>query len=146
VGSLLGAADGAAMVEFGLAVPILVAVLIPAVDLGMGLYQQMQVQNAAQAGAQYALLYGWNTTSIQNAVTAATTLSTITATPAPSQSCGCPNGTAVATTSCGSTCSGGQSPGTYVTVGAQSVYQPILPYPVIGSSVTLSAQAVVRIK
>jgi hypothetical protein len=114
--------------------------------LGWVFYQKMQVENAAQAGVQYAMAHGWNSTAIQNAVTAATSLSSLTASPAPSQSCGCPAGEAVTAAACGSTCAGGQSVGTYVTVSAQVVYRTLVPYPAIGSSLTLSAQSTARIQ
>ena len=137
---------GVAAVEFALAAPLLATILTVLVDFGFGFYEKMQVEVAAQAGAQYALLYGWNSASIQNAVTGATPLSGLTATPAPAQSCGCPSGTAVAAAACGSTCSNGLAAGTYVTVSAQATYTPLISYPVMGSTVTLSAQSMVRIQ
>ena len=137
---------GVAAVEFALAAPLLATILTVLVDFGFGFYEKMQVEDAAQAGAQYALLNGWNQTNIQNAVTGATTLSGLTATPAPSESCGCPSGTAVAAATCGSTCANGLTAGTYVTVNAQATYTPLISYAVMGSSVTLSAQSMVRIQ
>ena len=47
---------------------------------------------------------------------------------------------------CGSTCSDGQTAGTYVTVAAQVTYTPLLPYPTMGNSITLSAQTTARIQ
>ena len=90
-------------------------------------------------------------TAIQNAVTAATSLSSISATPAPAQSCGCPTGSSVAAANpavppCTGLCSNGKQSGTYVTVNATAVYYPLIPYPMLGSSVTLTAQAFVRIQ
>ena len=143
---MAGARCGAAAVEFALLVPVLLAVVIPVVDLGMGFYQKMQVEDAAQAGAQYALAHGFNTAAIQNAVTSTTSLPSITATPAPAQSCGCPAGTSITAASCGSTCSNGLQAGTYVTVNATAVYHPLITYAALGTSVTLTAQSLVRIK
>ena len=137
---------GASAVEFALGAPLLAAILTVLVDFGFGFYEKMQVEIAAQAGAQYALLYGWNSTNIQSAVTNATPLSGLTASPAPSQSCGCPNGTAIASASCGTNCSNGQAAGTYVTVNAQATYTPLISYAVMGSTVTLTAQSIVRIQ
>ena len=137
---------GVAAVEFALATPLLATMLTVLVDFGFGFYEKMQVYDAAQAGAQYALLYGWNQTNIQNAVTGATTLSGLTATPAPTQSCGCPSGTAVTAATCGTNCANGLAAGTYVTVNAQATYTPLISYAVMGSSVTLSAQSMVRIQ
>jgi Flp pilus assembly protein TadG len=145
IAGLVRAREGGAAVEFSVAAPILAIIFVPLIDLGMGIYQQMQVQDAAQAGAQYAMAHGWNSSAIQSAVTSATGL-TISASPAPSKSCGCPDGSSVSAAACGSTCADGLTAGTYVTVGAQATYVPLLPYPTMGSSVTLSAQATARIQ
>jgi Flp pilus assembly protein TadG len=48
--------SGAALVEFTIFVPFLVATSICTADFGLYYFQQMQVQNAAQAGAQYAIV------------------------------------------------------------------------------------------
>ena len=140
------AVAGVAAVEFALAATVLMLALTPVVDLGMAYYQQLQVQGAVQAGAQYAAAKGWDSTGIQNAVTSASTNMTISASPAPSESCGCPSGTAVAAATCSSSCSNGQTAGTYVTINAQASYTPILPYSFFGSSATLSASSIVRVK
>jgi Flp pilus assembly protein TadG len=146
VASLARAEHGNAAIEFAIATPILIGLLVPVADLGMAFSQQLQVQQAAQSGAQYALLHGYNSTAISNAVTAGTTLSTVTAAPAPTQSYGCPSGTAITAAASGSTCSDGETAGTYVFVNAQAAYTPALPYSVLGSSLTLTAQAAVRVQ
>src|SRR5262245_48597219 len=87
--------QGASAVEFAILAPILVFLLVCTLDLGLGFHSKMQVQNAAQAGAQYAIVNGFNATAISSAVTATTTLAGITASPAPSQFCGCPSNTGV---------------------------------------------------
>jgi Flp pilus assembly protein TadG len=143
--ALRDAREGNAVVEFSIAAPVLAVIFVPLIDIGMAVYQKMQVQDAAQAGAQYAMAHGWNSSSIQTAVTSATGLS-VSASPAPSKSCGCPDGSSVSAATCGSTCSDGQTAGTYVTVGAQVTYTPLIPYPGMGSSVTLSAQTTARIQ
>lgn len=141
---------GTSAVEFALVLPILVGMLVPTADLGMGFYAQMRVQNAAQAGAQYAIVHGWNNganiAAIENAVTSATTLAAIQASPAPTQACGCAGGSSIAPIDCSSTCPSGATPGSYVTVNAQVPYAPLIPYPLIGSSITLTAQSVVRVQ
>jgi Flp pilus assembly protein TadG len=143
---LAGAERGVSAVEFALVAPVLMGLLAPVADLGMAFAQQIQVQQAAQAGAQYALLHGYNSSAIANAVTAATKLASVNATPAPSESCGCPTGTIIAAAFCGSSCSDGESAGSYVVVNAQSAYTSVLPYSVLGASTTLRAQATVRIQ
>jgi Flp pilus assembly protein TadG len=146
LGRMLRERDGTSAVEFAIVAPFLVALLVPIVDLGMGFYTKMQVQNAAQAGVQYAILRGWNSSAIQNAETAATTLSSITALPAPTQSCNCLSGTSMTAISCSSTCPDGSTPGVYVTVNAQASYSTLVPYPQLDSPVTLKAQSTVRIQ
>jgi Flp pilus assembly protein TadG len=138
--------QGASAVEFALLTPVLVGLLIPTVDIGMGLYTKMQVQNAVQAGAQYAAARGFDSTGIQNAVTSATGLSSITALPVPAQSCGCVSGTSITSASCSTTCPDGSTAGVYVTVNAQSGYRPLFPYPVLGNAMTLAARTTVRIQ
>ena len=143
---LVGSERGNAAIEFALATPILLGMLVPVADLGIAFSQQLQVQQAAQAGAQYALLHGFNSSSISTAVTAGTTLSSVSAAPAPTQSCGCPTGTTIAAATCTSTCANGETAGTYVFVNAQALYTPALPYSVLGTGVTLTAQATVRVQ
>ncbi|HWI25980.1 MAG TPA: TadE/TadG family type IV pilus assembly protein [Stellaceae bacterium] len=141
---------GASAVEFALTLPILVGMLVPTADLGFGFYAQMRVQNAAQAGAEYAILHGWNNganvPAIEAAVASATSLATINASPAPTQACGCANGTSIAPAACTATCPDGASPGSYVTVNAVAPYSPFLPYPLIGSSISLTAVSTVRVQ
>jgi len=138
--------DGVASVEFALGLPVLVTILTLLVDFGMGFYEKMEVEDAAQAGTHYAILYGWDSSAIQNAVTGATTLSGLSASPAPTKTCGCATGSAITVMDCSATCANGLSPGTYVTVNAQATYTPLIAYPVFGSSVTLTAQSVARIE
>jgi Flp pilus assembly protein TadG len=142
---LARAERGNSAIEFALAAPILIGLLVPVADLGIAFSRQIQVQQAAQAGAQYALLHGYNSTAISNAVTAATTLASVSAIPAPTTSYGCPTGTTIAAATIGSTCANGETAGSYVFVNAQSAYIPVLPYSVLGSGVTLTARATVRV-
>lgn len=137
---------GAAAVEFAIIAPALVLMMIPTVDFSLGIHRRMQVQNAAQAGLQYAALHGFNASAITSAVTSATSFSGISASPAPSQFCGCASSTAITTIACSSTCSGGLTPGSYVTVSAQATYNTLLPYPGIQPSFNFTSQSTVRLQ
>ena len=137
---------GAAAAEFALIVPLLAAMVVLTVDLGMGVYSKMQVENAAQAGAQYAIIHGFDSSSISSAVTNATSNSGINSSPAPSQFCGCASATGITATSCGALCSTGNAPGTYVTVSAQGTYSTLMNYSIVPSSYTFNAQSTVRLK
>ncbi len=147
--AIAGSQRGTAAVEFALATPILFGLLVPVADFGMAFSEQIQVNQAAQAGAQYAAFHPWNShsvTDISNAVTSATKLGGISASPAPSQLCGCPNGSTITTATCSSVCPNGEAAGYYVIVNAQLPYRSTLPYSLLGKSVTLTAQTTVRIQ
>src|SRR5262249_40727167 len=77
--------EGWAVVEITLFAPILLGAAVCSIDLGLGMYRNMQVQHAAQAGAQYAISHGYDSTAISSAVTQATTYAAISASPAPNQ-------------------------------------------------------------
>jgi Flp pilus assembly protein TadG len=137
---------GVAAIEFAVMAASLVLMMVCVVDIGMGFYRKMQVQNAAQAGAQYALLYGFEASSIANAVTGATSFSGISASPAPTKYCGCASTSGITSLSCSSTCADGSTPATYVSVSAQGTYDTILPYPLIPNSFALTEKSVVRVQ
>jgi Flp pilus assembly protein TadG len=136
---------GAAGIEFAILASILIVMAIGVVDVGMGFYRKMQVQNAAQAGAYYAMRHGFAPTSIANAVTAATAFSGISASPAPRQYCGCPSNTGIATIDCSSTCPDGSTAAKYVEVSAQGTYNTILIYPSFPQSFPLASMSTVRL-
>jgi len=141
-----GNTSGAAAIEFGIVVPLLALMVTGVIDLGFGIYYKMQVEDAAQVGAQWAMKNGFDATMITNAVTSATNASAISASPAPFQFCGCATGSAVSTATCGSTCTGGAQAGTYATVSAQRTYSPILSYPMLPGSYNLTAAATARLQ
>jgi Flp pilus assembly protein TadG len=135
-----------AAIEFAIVAPTLILALICTADLGVGIFRKMQVENAAQAGAQYASTNGFAASSISSAVTNATGFSSVSATPAPVQFCGCASDTGITTVDCSATCAGGFSAATYVTVSAQASYTTILPYPIIPSSFTFTSASTVRVQ
>jgi Flp pilus assembly protein TadG len=138
--------SGVAAIELAIIAPVLVVAVICTADLGLAVYRKMQVQNAARAGAEYALINGFTASSISNAVTQATSFSGISSSPAPFEFCGCASSTGIITASCSSTCTGGVVPGTYVTVSAQGTYTTIVQYPMIPNSFTFAAQSTMRLQ
>ena len=136
---------GSAALEFGLAAPLLLMILMGVVELGYAMYQAMQVTNAVEAGALYAAKNGFDVNGIGAAVANATGTQGITATPAPTQFCGCPNTSGIVETDCNATCSDGKPPGTYVRIEATLTRQSILPYPALNLPDTLTAKSVVRL-
>ncbi len=156
-------ARGVAMVEFAVAAPFLVLLLLPLVDLGMGFYAKTQIMTAAEAGTQYAFVHGWSgasgttQTAILSAVSSATSITGMQTTPAPVLACGCADGTTITYSSpngsftqnsCSglAACANGQKPGAYVTVSTQVSYTPLFGYWIFGPSNTLTAGSTVRIQ
>ena len=138
---------GIAAIEFGVIGAFLSFLLLGLVDFGMGYWQQMQVGNAARAGAEYAILKGWDQSGITTAVTAATGLGSITATPASTKAYGCPSVSAgITTATLGASCAGGGTAGTYVTVNAQASYSTVFTYPGIANPLTLTASTTIRLQ
>jgi Flp pilus assembly protein TadG len=142
----LGSADGGvSTIEFALVVSLLAALTVGVLDFGTGLVEQMEVGNAARAGADYAQANPYNSANITSAVQNATRLS-VQATPAPSQFHGCPDvSSGVSSVSAGTTCpSTSATAGSYVIVSAQTSYSTIFTYPGIPNPLTLSGNATVR--
>ena len=138
--------QGSAGIELALTATMLLLVLTALFDLGLTAYEWMQVQAAAEAGAQWAQQNGWNSAKISSAVLSGTGDSQITANPAPAEICGCSTGGTFSQISCSSKCSGNVTPGTYVQVSAQLQHQTILVYPALPNPLTLTATAIVRIQ
>lgn len=143
---LLHDRSGLAAVELALILPILTLLLAATLNLGMGLHAALEVRNAAQAGAQYAALKGFDATATASAVTSATSLAGISASPAPSQMCGCPTATGISTISCSSSCSDGSSPGSYARIDAQTSFTPPIAFPGLAGPYALSAHVTVRLQ
>lgn len=144
VDDLIHEQSGASAAEFALVLPILVALLIGTIDLGGMAWTKMEVQGAARAGANYALVNatkGFDATLVAAAASSATNLA-VTFPAQPTKAYGCPNATTgIATVANNTTpCSNGSLPGSYVTVQTSTNYTPIW-----FSAVSLSATAKVRI-
>jgi Flp pilus assembly protein TadG len=137
---------GNSAIEFALVAPFIIFLAVGTADYGIASYERMAAQHAAQIGAEQAALHGFDTAAITNAVQTATAFSTISATPAPTQSCGCVSGAAFSDQACGTACPDGTNAGTYVTVSAQLFYRTILPYPGIPDSFTFTEASFVRIQ
>lgn len=137
---------GVAAIEFAVLGAVLCMIVVAIGDLGLGFYSYMEVQTSAQAGAQYAAVHGFNSTAISSAVTNATSVTGITASPAPQQFCGCVVGQAVVAATCASTCADGMTAGTYVSASAVRDYSTLLSYPGFASTYHQTATSTVRIQ
>ncbi|HKY18923.1 MAG TPA: TadE/TadG family type IV pilus assembly protein [Rhizomicrobium sp.] len=138
--------DGAAAIEFAVVGGVFCMILVVGVDISLGYYSSMQVQTASQMGAQYAAVHGFDATKISNAVTAATSTTGISTSPAPTQFCGCAAASTITTATCGTSCSDGMTAATYVRVTATRNYTPILPSAWLPASYTQTYTSTVRIK
>jgi Flp pilus assembly protein TadG len=137
--------DGGAAVEFGFVFPFLSILVLGIAEYGMIPFQIMNVSYAAQIGAQYAMLNGYNAGNIRNAVIVATGISAGSI--AVAETCGCANGTGITAAPNGCTpplptCTDGLTAGTYVTVTVSQAYSPVVP----GVTSPLIAATMVRVQ
>ena len=137
---------GAGAVEFAFLTPILLIMSLLTIDLGLGGYQQMQVQSAAQAGAEYAVVNGFSKAGILSAVKSATPNANISTSPDPAQFCACSSSSGLTPSTCGATCNNGKKAGTYASVFTATTYNTIISYPGFSNSYALSGQATVRLQ
>jgi hypothetical protein len=156
---------GVALPELAVIAPLIAILAIGISDIGLFAFRQMQVQHAAQTGAQYASHNYSNSPSFSlpsylSAISSAVvndnngTTFAIRATPAPTNpSCFCPTSTGLSAATCLSICTDGSTAGTYVTVAAQATYNALLVTKILGSSspfsassYTLTASATVRVQ
>lgn len=137
--------SGASAAEFALVLPILTILLVGAIDVGGMAWTKMQVGAAARAGASYALTNGFDESGVSAAITNATNLTVTAETPQPTY--GCPDAVTGVTMQADPTplCTGGVTPGRYVTVGASSSYNLIFAWPGLSDPLPLTAEARVRI-
>ena len=134
--------DGGPAVELGIIFPFFTILVLGIAEYGMVMFQIMNVSNAAQVGAQYAMLNGFDAVGTQNAVANATGLPTGDV--AVTEQCGCTTGTGISPTACPPppTACGGSPAGAYVTVTVTVPYSPVAP----GVASPLTAATLVRVQ
>jgi Flp pilus assembly protein TadG len=136
--------EGVSAVEFGIIAPAMIVLLAGLVDLAGAMQQTIRLENAARAGAQYAMSFPGDTAGIIAATAAAVggTGATVAVVPA---FCACPGGS-TATVSCEGTPCGGAPAGVYVGISITRPYAAIIG---IGGYVlpgTLTGTAVARVR
>jgi Flp pilus assembly protein TadG len=138
---------GVAAVEFAIGASFLIMMVTGVFDFGQLYSARLQLVAAVHSGAAYAATNGFNANGIVTATTTAANLATLTATPAPSQVCACPNGNVGMTVvACGTSCAGGGDAGTYVRVNAQASYTFIFPLPRSVNPLVMTSTALARIQ
>lgn len=134
---------GASLVEMALVLPLLFLVLFGAVDFGRAYYLAMEIAGAAHAGAEYGAQNPTDTAGIQAAAQAdAPDVPGLTVT-TPTYGCECSDGTAFSL-SCTTTPTCAYNVVYRVTVSVSASYKPMIPWPGIPSSMTLTNSATMR--
>jgi Flp pilus assembly protein TadG len=146
ISDFAAARRGLAAIEFAIIAPVMAMMVMCAVDLGLAINRHMQVEDAAQAGAEYAALHGFNATSISSAVTSAASWTGVSASPAPTEFCGCPGASSITAATCGTTCPSGNAAAVYVTVGAKGTYSTVVHYPMLPSTFAFASTSTMRIQ
>jgi len=125
--TLLSGSEGSALVEFAVCLPILSLVFVACVDYALMVQQEIQVQDAAAAGAAYGAVPGnqADLTGMQNAATnAATGITGFSAVATDVFTC-TPGGSTVSSSA---HCSGYGTPIEYVYVHTTATATPLLSY------------------
>jgi len=140
---------GNALVEFAIALPLLMLIAIGLVETGRYAYFSILVGNAAHAGAEY---------GAQNLTTAGDGPGMKAAALADGQSisglsitqntatCACWNGTTTTAVSCSSSCPLTQRKITYATVTAHGSFTSLFSYPGLASTHVVDRTATIRVK
>jgi Flp pilus assembly protein TadG len=135
---------GQALVELALTMPMLIALLVGAVEFSRMAFASIEVQNAAMAGVQYAAqdtTTAADTTGIQTAASN-DALDVTLATPTVSISCICSNGSA---STCLSTDCSTSAIEKIVTVKTQATFTPLIHMVGVPGTFTLHGQAVQKV-
>ena len=144
---LHAAPRGAAIIEFALVMPFLALLVVGLCDLGFAVYKLDRGSGCGRSRRAIRRPQWLEPTAITTAVTSATGASGISATPAPSEVYGCPDGgtlTIVASTV--SAVRVGARPASTPRSAPSCSMQTVLPYPGLPSPLTLTGQAYRRIK
>jgi Flp pilus assembly protein TadG len=140
---------GQSLIEISLAFPMLLLLLLGATEVGRLAYYSIAVCSAAQAGVLYGeqsqITASDNAGIIQAATADGANVSGLTATP--SHSCYCmTTGAQTAATHCLlSDCTSGQRFVEYVQVNTSATVTPMLNYPGVPSTFSLTGQANARV-
>lgn len=139
---------GTALLEFVLALPLLMLLLLGAVEIGRYAYFAIQVGNAARAGVQYGAQNGvtaLDSTGIVNAAKADGNTSIAALNVSPANYCECWNGSSGSAATCTGTCPSGSHLVEYVQVTVSGSVDPLFHYPFLPSTLTVSNTATMRI-
>ena len=126
------AREGLGAVELGFIAPVLLTLLLGVLDFGMAFWQQMEIANAADAGAQWGMSNAYSDTSIRTVAQSATNLAA-NVNVSSTNPCGCASDTGVASgygnpPSC-TACPDGTTAQTYIVVNTRMCYSTLFHWP-----------------
>lgn len=136
--------SGQALIEFALCMPILLSILLGAVEFGRMEYASIEVTDAAMAGVQYgaqSVRTAVDTTGIQTVASNAAPDITMQ-TPTVSTSCICSDGSA---STCLSTDCSTSAIEKILTVQTQAQFTSVIKIPGVPNTFTLNGQAVQKV-
>ena len=134
---------GAGAVEFALIAPIIVIALAGMANYGMAMFQKMELESAARAGAQIAINDRTATTSIQNAVINATGLTLVSGDITLTEACWCAD--VSATETCGATCADSEPAQYFMTVSVTKSFDYLFGFDyLMGASAAITGSVKVR--
>ena len=141
--------SGSSTAELALVLPVLIGLLLGALDYGRVFYTAQAVTHAVTVGAMYgaqSITNSQDTAGMQNAATnAATDIPGFSATATRSCTCWSASaGTETAMGTCTSTCTSPSVVRIYVTVTGTKVFNTFVNYPGIPSSITINRTARMR--
>jgi Flp pilus assembly protein TadG len=135
---------GQSLIEFAILTPIVLLLLVGAIEIGRLAYLSILVNNAAHAGVQYGaqnLATAADNTGMQTAaLNDGQNIAGLTATA--SHYCSCADGSA---SSCQPTDCSGSHRLVYVQVNTTGVFRSMIGYPGLPASYTVNGQAVMRV-
>jgi Flp pilus assembly protein TadG len=135
--------QGASIVEVALLLPVLVLLLLGAIDFGMAYYLDIEIGNAAYAGALYGSQNNTDTTGMQNAaVKDAANVKNMTATAI--YGCECSDGTNQVPSCTTQPAGCSVNPVNYVQVTTSATYRTLFPWPGIPSTFPMQGLAKLR--
>ncbi|WP_439579389.1 TadE/TadG family type IV pilus assembly protein [Elioraea sp.] len=136
--------QGTSAVEFGMIAPALVLLLAGLVDFAGAMHQTIRLENAARAGAQYAMSFPEDTAGIVAATTNALGEQGGTVAVVPAY-CACPGGGTTAVSCEGTPCDGAVS-AVYVEVNITRPYAAVMGIGRFVLPSSLSGTAVTRVR
>ncbi len=146
---IAGSRRASAAIEFAIACPTMLLMFCGMADYGLALWDKSMLANAVAQGGYYAFLTGTSVSgaTVRTMVQNASTLSGVTAT-VTGPACYCITGTplALASATCGATCTDGTTVGSFVKVVATYTYSSILPAYSELNNPTMTRQTIVRLQ